>query len=349
MQITKARFCAKDGPLESKSAAKRSHFFMENEVLQPQPLYADENDVGTRIDAFLAAKFAVSRSRAQKILESVTVNGKEVKPSYTLRMGDKIVGAVLPAEVETETVVTPPTSPLPPILFEDNDILVLNKPRGLTVHAGAGDTGTTLVEVLQSHGRVLSNVGPSERAGIVHRLDKDTSGAIIVCKTDAAHWKLAADFEARRIRKTYAAICCGVPPAKGRIEAPIARSLSNRKKMTISPSGRFAVTEYEVEKSWARFALLKINLLTGRTHQIRAHFTYIHHPIAGDAVYGGYYRALENSPSEEVRAAFENLRGQALHAARIEFEHPVSGQKMSFEAPPPPEIAAILLALDAAL
>lgn len=321
---------------------------MQNPVLQPQPLYADESEVGTRIDAFLAAKLVISRSRAQKILESATVNGKIVKPSYALRLGDKIVGAVVPAEVEAEIAIAPPTSPLPPILFEDVDLIVINKPRGLTVHAGAGDTGETLVERLQSHGRVLSNVGPSERAGIVHRLDKDTSGAMMVCKTDAAHWKLAADFEARRIQKTYEAICCGVPPAKGRIEAPIARSLSNRKKMTISPSGRFAVTEYEVEKSWARFALLKINLLTGRTHQIRAHFTYIHHPIAGDAVYGGYYRALENSPNEAVRAAFEKLNGQALHAAKIEFEHPISGQKMSFEAPPPPEIAAIIAALDAA-
>ncbi|MBW3635437.1 MAG: RluA family pseudouridine synthase [Armatimonadetes bacterium] len=322
---------------------------MENQVLQPQPLYAGENEVGTRLDAFLAAKFAVSRSRAHKILESVTVNGKEVKPSYALRLGDKIVGAVVPPEADSTPLISQsPTSPLPPILFEDDDIIVINKPRGLTVHAGAGDTGETLVERLQSHGRVLSNVGPSERAGIVHRLDKDTSGAMIVCKTDAAHWKLAADFEARRIQKTYEAICCGIPPAKGRIEAPIARSLTNRKKMTISPSGRFAVTEYEVVKSWARFAQVKINLLTGRTHQIRAHFTYIHHPIAGDAVYGGYYRALENSPSEAVRAAFENLHGQALHAAKIEFEHPISEQKMSSEAPPPPEIAAIILALDAA-
>lgn len=316
-------------------------------MLHSDPLCPDENEIGQRLDAFLAARFGVSRSRAQKMLESVSVNGKAVKPSYALRAGDQVVGAALPPETPAP-LPTAPTAPLPEILFEDDDLMVLNKPRGLTVHAGAGDTGETLVERLQSHGRVLSGVGPSERAGIVHRLDKDTSGVIIVCKSDAAHWKLAADFEARRVQKTYVAICCGVPPVKGRIEAPIARSLTNRKKMTVSPSGRFAITEYETEKSWARFALLSINLLTGRTHQIRAHLTYIHHPVAGDAVYGGWHRALENAPSEAVRLALENLRGQALHAARIEFEHPMNGEPMSFEAPLAPEIAAIVDALDAA-
>lgn len=331
-------------PLKETRAARKSHFFMENEVLQP-----GEGDVGTRLDAFIAAQFGVSRSRAVKIIEGVTVNGKAVKPKYTLREGDKIVGAQhIEPEAAVAPVLDPDSLPLPEILYEDDDIIVLHKPRGLTVHAGAGDTGVTLVEILQAHGRTLSNVGPVERAGIVHRLDKDTSGAMIVCKTDAAHWKLAADFEARRISKTYGAICCGVPPQRGRIEAPIARSLTNRKKMTVSPSGRHAVTEYDTEKSWARFALLRINLLTGRTHQIRAHLTYMHHPIAGDAVYGGYYRALENAPSEEARIAFENLKGQALHAAKIEFEHPITGEKMSFEAPPPPEMVAIIEALDAA-
>jgi 23S rRNA pseudouridine1911/1915/1917 synthase len=334
---------------KAQERRKEAIFSWKTQCYSLSRSYAGESEIGTRIDAFLAAQFAVSRSRSHKILETVTVNGKEVKPSYTLRAGDKIVGAILPPETDAAPAIPQtPTSPLPPILFEDDDIMVINKPRGLTVHAGAGDTGETLVERLQSHGRVLSNVGPSERAGIVHRLDKDTSGAMIVCKTDAAHWKLAADFEARRIQKTYEALCCGIPPAKGRIEAPIARSLTNRKKMTISPAGRFAVTEYEIQKSWERFALVKINLLTGRTHQIRAHFTYIHHPIAGDAVYGGYHRALENSPSEAVRAAFEKLNGQALHAAKIEFDHPILGQRISFEAPPPPEIAAIIVALDAA-
>jgi 23S rRNA pseudouridine1911/1915/1917 synthase len=317
---------------------------MENEVSQP-----GENDVGTRIDAYLAARFGVSRSRAQKILENVTVGGKTVKASYVLREGDQIEGASFTPDAEpTAPADGPPLGEMPEILFEDADLMVIRKPRGLTVHAGAGDTGITLVEVLQSHGRVLSSVGPPERAGIVHRLDRDTSGAMLVCKTDAAHWKLAADFEARRVKKTYSAICCGIPAARGRIEAPIQRSLTNRTKMTVAPGGRHATTEYEVVRSWERFALLDIDLLTGRTHQIRVHFAYVHHPIAGDIVYGGYHRALDNAPDETSRAAFEKLQGQALHAAKIEFEHPITGQKMSFEAAPPPEIAAIIEALDAA-
>ncbi|HEX9995562.1 MAG TPA: RluA family pseudouridine synthase [Abditibacterium sp.] len=315
---------------------------MENEVLHPA-----EGDVGTRLDAFIAAHFAVSRSRAQKILENTLVNGKTAKPSYTLRAGDKIVGAHYTPEAEIAPDLTP-QGEIPPILYEDEDLMVIHKPRGLTVHPGAGDTGFTLVEIMQSHGRKLSNVGPPERAGIVHRLDRDTSGVMLIAKTDAAHWKLAADFESREISKTYAAVCCGIPPARGRIEAPITRSLSNRTKMTIAPSGRHAVTEYEIERQWERFALLKINLLTGRTHQIRVHFGYLHHPIAGDIVYGGFYRALTNAPSDEVKTAIENLRGQALHAARIEFNHPINGQKLSFEAPPPSEIAALIIALDAA-
>ena len=318
---------------------------LHTEVLHPEDLTPAESDVGTRLDAFIAAHFVVSRSRAQKILESVTVNGRNAKPSYTLRAGDKIVGAHLEIEAETAPELVP-QGEIPPILYEDDDLMVIHKPRGLTVHPGAGDTGFTLVEIMQSHGRKLSGVGPAERAGIVHRLDRDTSGVMLLAKTDAAHWKLAADFESRDIHKTYAAICCGIPPARGRIEAPIARSLSNRTKMTISPSGRHAVTEYEIERQWERFALLKINLLTGRTHQIRIHFGYLHHPIAGDVVYGGFYRALTNAPSDEVKTAIENLHGQALHAAKIEFSHPISGQKMSFAAPPPPEIAALIAALD---
>jgi 23S rRNA pseudouridine1911/1915/1917 synthase len=330
-------------PPDKVKAAKRSQFFMENEVLQP-----GEGDVGMRLDAFIAAKFEVSRSRAVKVLEGVLVNGKPVKPKYTLREGDKITGLENVVPEPAPEVTGEPMGEMPPILFEDDDLMVIRKPRGLTVHAGAGDTGVTLVEVLQSHGWVLSTVGPPERAGIVHRLDKDTSGVMLVAKTDAAHWKLAADFEARNIRKTYSAVCCGIPPLKGRIEAPIQRSLSNRTKMTIAPGGRFAVTEYEIDRQWERFALLRINLLTGRTHQIRVHFGYIHHPIAGDIVYGGYHRALNNAPSEEARQALEDLQGQALHAARIEFNHPISGEHMSFEAPPPPEIAAVIAAFDAA-
>lgn len=303
-------------------------------------------DAGTRIDAFLAARLEVSRARAQKILETATVNGKTVKPSYSLREGDELIYIVPEVEVVVEPVYRAEDVALPPILFEDEHLLVLNKPRGLTVHAGAGETGATLVDILRAHGRPLSAVGPVERAGIVHRLDKDTSGLIIVAKTDAAHWKLAADFEARQVQKTYEALVNAIPPLRGRIEAPIARSHSNRKKMTVSPEGRPSVTEYAVERKWERFAWLSINLLTGRTHQIRVHLAYIHHPVVGDTVYGGFYRALDNAPNPAVKTAIETLGGQALHARRLAFEHPITAERLEFEAPLPEEIENILKALD---
>lgn len=317
---------------------------MEHPVLQPE-----EHEVGQRLDAFIAARLGVSRSRAVKIVEGVTLNGRAAKPKNTLQAGDKIEGIDPSRAAESaDGISATPLGEMPEILFEDDDLMVIRKARGVTVHAGSGDTGITLVETLQSHGYVLSSVGPPERAGIVHRLDRDTSGVMIVCKSDAAHWKLAADFESRDVHKTYQAICCSIPPEKGRIEAPIARSLSNRTKMTISPAGRFATTEYEVERSWERFALLKINLLTGRTHQIRVHFAYLNFPIAGDVVYGGYHRAVNNAPDADSKLALEELHGQALHAAKIEFKHPITGAPMSFSAPPPIEIQRIIEALDAA-
>ncbi len=302
-----------------------------------------------RLDAFIAQRLGVSRSRAVKIVEGASLNGKPCKPKNTLNLGDQIAGVDPLAGSETALGISAqPLGEMPEILFEDADIMVIRKARGVTVHAGSGDTSITLVETLQSHGYVLSSVGPPERAGIVHRLDRDTSGVMLVCKTDAAHWKLAADFESRDVKKTYQAVCCGVPPQRGRIEAPIARSLSNRTKMTISPAGRFATTEYEVERHWERFALLKINLLTGRTHQIRVHFAYLNFPIAGDVVYSGYFRAIENAPDEDSKLALEELHGQALHAQRIEFNHPITREPMSFSAPPPHEIQRIIDALDAA-
>ena len=305
------------------------------------------DEVGTRVDAFLAAKLQISRARAQKLLEKSQINGKSVKSSHVLRAGDE-----LSVEMPDEA---PPAPPLdldavlkPQILWEDDDLMVLNKPDGLVIHAGAGETGATLVEVLRALGKPLSGVGPSERAGIVHRLDKDTSGVMLVAKTDAAHWKLAQDFEDRKIEKRYFALVNSVPPLLGRIEAPIARSNSNRTKMTIAPSGRPSVTQYEVAKKWEKYAALDVQLLTGRTHQIRVHFSYIGCPVVGDAVYGGFARALQNAPNENVKLAIEKLRGQALHAQKIGFSHPISGEKMSFEAPLPKEFLEIMMALDKA-
>jgi len=182
-------------------------------------------------------------------------------------------------------------------------------------HPGAGERAATVVDLLQAAGYTLSTVGPPERAGIVHRLDKDTSGLMVVCKTDAAHWKLAADFAERRVTKAYQAVVCGVPPARGRVEAPISRHPVHRKRMAVNATGRPSVTEYQVLRGWTKFALLKIDLLTGRTHQIRVHLAYVGYPVVGDAVYGGLQRALASAPGDAAREAIESLSGQALHSA----------------------------------
>jgi 23S rRNA pseudouridine1911/1915/1917 synthase len=312
-----------------------------------QKLVVSADGAGKRFDVFIAAELQVSRARAQKLLEGATVNNVPAKPSLVLKAGDEIV---MRREARGEGQEEPSASCLsplasyllPPILFEDEHLLIINKPRGLVVHQGAGEQGSTLVDILRAHGKNLSSVGPPERAGIVHRLDKDTSGVLAVCKTDAAHWKLAEAFATRRVTKEYAALVCGVPPAPGRVEAPIARHPVHRKKMAVVASGRPAVTEYSVEKSWPKFALLKVNILTGRTHQIRVHLQYVGYPVVGDAIYGGLKRALENASNEDVVNAINALQGQALHAAHLSFAHPVTGEVLSFHAPLPEDMQRVV-------
>ena len=311
----------------------------------------EDADNGTRLDAFLARELHVSRSRARTLCDSTTVDGAPCKPSQSLKTGTRVLATIPTTKEETPPTENAQSFPQAgeidvPILYEDDDFLILNKPRGLVVHEGAGEIGATLVDVLRARGVSLSSVGPSGRAGIVHRLDKETTGVMAVCKTDAAHWKLAEDFAERRVRKEYLALCCGVPPARGRIEAPIFRHPTHRKKMAVVATGRHAITEYAVEKSWSRFALLRVNLLTGRTHQIRVHLAHLNHPVAGDVPYGGARRATQIAASEYSRAALEALGGQALHAETLSFEHPTTGETMSFSAPLPNNFARVLAALD---
>ncbi len=314
-----------------------------------QILTAGETDAGARLDVFIARELSVSRERAKKLLQTATLNGTPAKSSHSLKVGDKVAVNIEQAAPNVQLPTSPqsPASSLNiPIIYEDEHLIIVNKPRGLVVHEGAGEQETTLVDWLRGQGIALSSVGPQERAGIVHRLDKDTSGVLAVCKTDAAHWQLAKDFADRCVRKEYSALVCSVPRKAGRIEAPIERHPKNRKKMAVIASGRHAITEYIVEKSWLRFALLNVNILTGRTHQIRVHLAYINHPVVGDMVYGGYNRALENAPDERVKAAIEALQGQALHAAHLSFTHPVTQEPLSFYAPLPEVFATVVAALD---
>ncbi len=314
---------------------------------KPQKWEVAPEEIGERLDVVLARRLNVSRAAAKARIENTKVNGVEAKASHSLRAGDIIeVGDA--AVVASSEIRIPGSGPLPSFLYEDDDILVLDKPRGLSVHPGAGEETATLVDVLRAHQIPLSTFGGEERAGIVHRLDKDTSGAMIVCKTDAAHEKLADDFKARRVHKTYAALVCGVPVARGRIEAPIARHQRSRQKMAVSTGGKMAITEYCSVREWTKFALLEVRIFTGRTHQIRVHLAHLHHPVVGDERYGGSKRALQSAPSDEVKSALQDLEGQALHAAQLSFEHPISGLPIIAEAPLPPEIERIIAALDAA-
>ncbi len=301
---------------------------------------------GVRLDKFVAEHFRISRAAAHRRLEGATLDGAEVKASHTLRGGEALEVGEAPEVPEAPPQVLAADVSLPPILFEDEHLLVIDKPRGLVVHAGAGETGATLVEVLRAHGKALSSSGPEDRAGIVHRLDKDTTGTMVIAKTNEAHEFLAKAFEERRVGKVYLALCCGVPRTPGRIEAPIARHPSNRLKMAVAPHGRGATTLYRVVKSWPKLALCEVDLLTGRTHQIRVHFQFMGNAIVGDEMYGGQKRALETAASPEIRHALQNLEGQALHAWKLEFEHPVSGETMKFQAPLHQDFQDVLDALE---
>lgn len=322
---------------------------------EAQQIEISSEQAGQRADAFIAAHFGVSRSRAQKMLEIATLNGKSVKPSHTLKGGDVLILPPWEEDVaEAEAQIISENLPMPELIqdlvwvFEDDDLMVINKPRGLAVHPGAGERQATLVDFLRQQNKPLSSVGPPERAGIVHRLDKDTSGLMIVCKTDAAHWKLAEDFANRRLTKNYIALVCGVPPLRGRIEAPIERHATHRKKFAVVSHGKDAITEYAVSQHWRKFAQLDVHLFTGRTHQIRVHLQYLNHPIVGDPLYGGEKRALDSAGTNEVRVALQNLHGQALHAAKLQFTHPISGEALHFEAPLPDDMQKVIEALNVA-
>lgn len=285
------------------------------------------------MDAFVAkGSLAPSRSFAEKLIEagSVLVNGKRAKPSYRMLEGDA-VEVTLP-DAPRSAGIKPESMELS-VVYEDEDLIVLDKPKGLAVHPGAGRSSGTLVNALLGRKGMLSSIGGEERPGIVHRLDKDTSGLMVVAKNDRAHIRLSADLAARKVKRTYLAIAKGsFSEDQGRIEVPIGRSPNDRKKMAADQFGRPAATAFRVLERFDGYTLLELKLMTGRTHQIRVHLNYIGHPVAGDPQYGG-------KPGEL------GLGSQALHAAKLEFDHPADGRQMSFESGPGQEFAEALDAL----
>lgn len=285
-----------------------------------------------RLDVYLSEKLDKTRSAVKKLVEdkNVTVNGKVEKAGKTLKEGDEIT-VVLPDPVKLDLEAE--NIPLD-IIYQDEDIAIINKPQGMTVHAGNGVHGSTLVNALLYHLDSLSGINGVIRPGIVHRIDKDTSGLLVVAKNDAAHVSLSEQIKNKTCRRIYLALVEGVVKENdGVIDTFIGRSDKNRTTMAVKSDGRRAVTHYKVIRRYKDYTLMEFSLETGRTHQIRVHTKYLGHPIVGDPVYG--YKTQKFK-----------LNGQLLHAFRLELTHPRSGERMTFEAPLPDYFQAVLAKLD---
>jgi 23S rRNA pseudouridine1911/1915/1917 synthase len=311
---------------------------------------------GRRLDQFLAASIPdVSRTRVQQLIaqQQILVNGKEQKPSYSVESGDEInlIGEIKlpPLHAEPEDI------PLD-IVYEDDSLAVVNKPAGMMVHAGAGTSERarnrgTLVNALLHHFKKLSQVGGELRPGIVHRLDKETSGLIVVAKSDVAHRKLAEQFSDRKVKKKYLALVQGWPQREsGTISAAIGRDRARRTRMTTrTKQGREALSHYKVleriRTRWGKFALLEVKIDTGRTHQIRVHLSSIGHPVVGDALYGAAREYKGQNQKQGTIKALKPLPRNFLHAAQIEFLHPRTAKLLTFRSDLPSELEGFLSAL----
>jgi 23S rRNA pseudouridine1911/1915/1917 synthase len=286
-----------------------------------------------RLDKYLQGRFSqFSRTTIQRLIkeQGVKVNGQDGKPSRKLSRGD-MLELILPSPPSRE--IEPQNIPLR-IIYEDEHMIVLNKQAGLIVHPARGYKNNTLVNGLVYYAQNISTVGESFRPGIVHRLDKNTTGVMVVAKTDTAHWRISKQFELRTTQKSYLAICHGIPELNAdRINQPLGIHPRYREKYAIRPDGKEAVTFYEVLEKFRGYSLIKASPKTGRTHQIRVHLAYIRHPIVADDMYGGavvYPWQIEDRPA----AVEEPLLARcALHAWKLEFNHPETGKRMTFEAP----------------
>jgi 23S rRNA pseudouridine1911/1915/1917 synthase len=292
---------------------------------------------GQRLDQALARMFpeySRSRLKAWLLAGVITVDGASPLPRDPVAGGEQVV---LQAAPEAEVVAAPEPMSLD-VIYEDASLMVINKPAGLVVHPGAGNTRGTLMNGLLHHASELEQV---PRAGIVHRLDKDTSGLLLIGKTLVAHTALVRLLADRQISRHYLAVCNGVLTGGGRIDEPIGRHRVDRKRMCVRTDGKPAVTHYTVAERFAAHTYINVALETGRTHQIRVHFAHRRHALLGDPVYGGRL-ALPAGASERLIAELRAFRRQALHATKIEFEHPDSGLPLSFATPPPADFATLI-------
>ena len=324
-----------------------------------EPLRVEDDETNLRLDVYLADRVPhLSRAHIQRLIgtHAVTVNGEPGKSSYRTRLGDEIVVNV-PTAKPLENA-EPEDIPLD-IVFEDDDLLVVNKAKGLVVHPAPGAETGTLVNALLAHcGPTLSGIGGTLRPGIVHRLDKDTSGLLVVAKSDAAHQSLSRQIRERTAVRKYHALLWGRIPFKHAvIDAPIGRHPSDRKRMTVieqegigpgdlPPGARAAVTELRLLEHLAEFSWTEAILQTGRTHQIRVHCAFAGYPVVGDATYGGQRKVsadlFRGAPLQTLNALLGRLHGQALHAHSLSFDHPRTGRRLQFHAPLPEEVGELL-------
>lgn len=307
-----------------------------------ETLTVTEDGVGQRLDAFVAGAIAdLTRAAVQRLIEQghVHLDAAIPKPSLKLKLGEVVRVTVPPPE---PTAAAPEEIPLE-ILYEDAHLVVLNKPAGMVVHPGAGNRAGTLVNALLGHCSDLSGIGGELRPGIVHRIDKETSGILVVAKSDAAHQELAKQFSAHTIKRIYLALVFGsMKTDTGKVEGTIGRHPVDRKKMSgASKHGKRAVTHWRVLARYPGVSFLRIKLETGRTHQIRVHMSESNHPLLGDAVYGGGGR-LPSIKDEKLRNLIKDMGRQALHAQTLGFIHPVTGVYLEFTADPPADIRSIL-------
>jgi 23S rRNA pseudouridine1911/1915/1917 synthase len=320
---------------------------MTTETAKTHRFTAGEAEAGERIDRLLAAWLPeISRSRLKSLIEAgrLSVGGETInQASYRVKPGQNLVLAV-PEPVDA----TPRAQAIPlDILFEDPDLIVIDKPAGLVVHPAPGNPDRTLVNALLAHcGDQLTGIGGTRRPGIVHRLDKDTSGVMVAAKSEAAHQGLVAAFAGRRIERAYLALVWGLPqPRAGEIDGNIGRSPRNRKKMAVlTRGGRPARTRFRVVEALAggQVSLIECKLMSGRTHQIRVHLAHKGHPLLGDPLYGRGGANRRKGLPEAAQEALEALGRQALHARRLGFSHPVSGEKLHFESEVPADMRALL-------
>ncbi|MFO7278693.1 MAG: 23S rRNA pseudouridine(1911/1915/1917) synthase RluD [Pseudomonadota bacterium] len=297
---------------------------------------------GLRVDQALARTLPqYSRARLQSWIEAgaVRIDGRVPRAKDRVLGGEQVhIEARLPADDRVEPQELPVE-----VVFRDRALFVIDKPPGLVVHPGAGNPRGTLQNALLALDPRLAHV---PRAGLVHRLDKDTSGLLVVARTPEAHTALVAALSAREIEREYLAVCHGVMTAGGTVDAPIGRHRTVRTRMAVRQDGREAITHYRVVQRYRAHTLVRVRLETGRTHQIRVHMAHIGHPIVGDAVYGGR-RRIPAGASPQLLEALASFRRQALHAARLRLTHPISGREMEWESPLPEDMARLVAVLEA--